>query len=58
MTEHDQVDHIPQGLPLQLLPEQLILPELLQKRFQIFLQAENAVRVLLLLPGQILFASF
>ena len=48
MTEHDQVDHIPQGLPLQLL----------QKRFQIFLQAENAVRVLLLLPEQILFASF
>lgn len=58
MTEHDQVDHIPQGLPLQLRPEQLLLPELDQKRFQIFLQAENAVRVLLLLPGQILFASF
>ena len=58
MTEHDQVDHIPQRLPLQLRPEQLLLPELDQKRFQIFLQAGNAVRVLLLLPWQILLASF
>lgn len=58
MTEHDQVDHIPQGLPLQLRPEQLLLPELDQQLFQILLQARDAVRVLLLLPGQILFASF
>lgn len=58
MTEHDQVDHIPQGLPLQLRPEQLLLPELAQQLFQILLQARDAVRVLLLLPGQILFASF
>ena len=58
MAEHDQVDHIPQRLPLQLRPEQLLLPELDQKRFQIFLQAGNAVRVFLLLPGQILLASF
>ena len=58
MAEHDQVDHIPQRLPLQLRPEQLLLPELDQKRFQIFLQAGDAVRVLLLLPGQILLESF
>ena len=57
-TEHDQVDHIPQGLPLQLCPEPALLPQLAQQLFQILLQARDAVRVLLLLPGQILFASF
>ena len=55
MTEHDQVDHIPQGLPLQLRPEPALLPQLAQQLFQIL---RDAVRVLLLLPWQILFASF
>lgn len=58
MTEHDQVDHIPQRLPLQLCPEPALLPQLAQQLFQILLQARDAVRVLLLLPWQILFASF
>ena len=52
MAEHDQVDHILQGLAVQFWPEPLLLPQLREKPFQVLLQPVDAGRILLLLASE------